>query len=234
MTCGRPCTIAGDSCIRRVPIFEALNEQEMIGLQKKIRSSHYEKGEFIFREGEASDLLFVLREGVVKISKYSGTGKEQLIRLKYPGDFFGKLPLLHDKKQYANAEVLERASVCFIQRSDLLSLLEKNPATTYRFLLAVSELLQQTDERMSMISLLEVEKRLAKTLLLYSQKEKTADNVILKLPVAKKELASMLGTTPETISRKLADLETKQMIATDRRGRIRLLDLNRLTELAEA
>jgi len=220
-----------DSCIRQVPIFEHLTEQEIILLKDVIRSRCYEKGEFIFREGERSETLYVLHHGIVKLSKCSGTGKEQIIRFLFPTDFFGQFSLLHERTHYAHAEVLAAATICLIHKSDFNELMENNPAMTHRFLLAVSDRLHQADEWMSTISLLDVEERLAKILLLFYQKEYPRD-LLLKLPIAKKELAALIGTTPETLSRKLSFLESRHVLASESRNRIRILNLDELTKFA--
>jgi len=228
---GNVSSMKEDSCVRRVPIFENLTEPEIIALQGVIQSRHFKKGEFIFREGERSETLYILHRGVAKVSKFSDTGKEQVIRFLYPGDFFGQFSLLQERTHYANAEVLEPASICLIHKTDFKNLLEKNPAMTYRFLLAISDRLYQADEWMSTISLLDVEERLAKTLLLFYQKEASSGQVFT-LPIAKKELAALLSTTPETLSRKWALLESRRILAPESRNRIRILDLEKLMEIA--
>jgi len=198
-----------------VPIFEGLTSDEEEALQAVVRSRRYGKGDFIFREGEQSEFLFVLHEGTVKISKSSDRGKEQIMRFLFPGDFFGQFALLQEKKHYANAEVLDSAVICSIHKQDFRGLLERNSTMAYRFLLAMSERLQQADEWMGTISLMEVDRRLAKLLLLFL--EKNASQPKLRLPVPKKELASLLGTTPETLSRKLSALEEMGFIRMERR-----------------
>src|SRR5690242_16639317 len=141
------------TCISRVPIFEHLTPEERCELHAVVQSRPYKKGDFIFREGERSDTLFVLSEGTVKISKVSGEGKEQIIRFLFPGDFFGQFALLQEKTHHANAEVLDSAVICSIHKPDFHRLMELNSKMAYRFLLAMSERLQQADDWMGTLSL---------------------------------------------------------------------------------
>lgn len=208
------CEHQDHSCIRKVPVFEGLTTDEMSELEASVQSKPFKKGEFIFREGERSDSLFVLNDGLVKLSKVSDEGKEQIIRFLFPGDFFGQFALLQEKMHYAHAEVLEPSVVCSIQRHDLLQALERSPRMAYRFLLAVSERLQQSDEWMGTISLMETERRLAKLLLLFFDRNKAQPEV--RLPARKKELAALIGTTPETLSRKLAVFEEQGVLSVQR------------------
>ncbi len=202
------------SCIHRVPIFEHLTSDESETVTAAIQSNHYKKGEYIFREGEKSDKLFIINEGTVKISKLSDHGKEQIIRFLFPGDFFGQFALLQEKNHYANAEVLDASIICFIHKQDFQLIMEHNPKMAYRFLLAVSERLGQADEWLGTISLMETNRRLAKLLILLYDKNNAKSNV--RLPAQKKELAALIGTTPETLSRKLALLEEQKLISVTR------------------
>lgn len=198
------------SCLHRVPIFENLTEDENKALTTVIQSKSYKKGEFIFYEGDKSETLFVLNQGIVKISKIAGSGKEQIVRFLFPGDFFGQFALLQETTHYANAEVLDSSVVCVIHKADFQYIIEQNSKMAYRFLLAISERLRQTDDWMGTISLMETEQRLAKMLVLFY--EKNSELPQFQLPVQKKELASWLGTTPETLSRKLTKFEELGLI----------------------
>ncbi len=81
------------SCVRNVPIFKGLNEDEISIIEEVINHQTFKKGEYIFQEGETSETLYVIHKGTVKISKLSDEGKEQIIRLLFPGDFFGQYAL---------------------------------------------------------------------------------------------------------------------------------------------
>ncbi len=217
------------SCIHKVPIFNRLTEQDAAPLLAAIRTHHYSKGQYIFLEGQQSDSLYILNQGLVKLSKTSDAGKEQVFRFLFPGDFLGQFSLLQEKAHYADAEALEDTTVCLIHRNDFLPLLESNSNIAYRFLIAISELLQQAEEWIGTISLLEVERRLAKLLMTFYMKNN--NNPLITLPVQKKEMAALLGTTPETLSRKLAVFEEAGAITVDRR-RVTILEPERLQAYA--
>ncbi|UOF90699.1 Crp/Fnr family transcriptional regulator [Fodinisporobacter ferrooxydans] len=218
------------SCVLRVPIFKNLDMDTIEKLHEIIQKKTYKKGDFIFREGDRSETLFVVSDGMIKISKISEKGKEHSIRFLFPGDFFGQFALLQDKTHYANAEALEDVVVCTIHKNDFKEMLAKNPQITYQFLVELTNRLRETDEWVSNISLLEVERRLAKLLLIFYERSYPS-NQILELPVAKKELAALIGTTPETVSRKLSHFESLGFIQLIGRTKIRMIDPNRLEKL---
>ncbi|MCC2684939.1 MAG: transcriptional regulator [Paenibacillaceae bacterium] len=218
------------SCIRRVPIFQNLSDEEVEILHHVTFQKKYEKNETIFRDGEQSENLYVISRGVVKIAKLTDEGKEQIYRFLFPGDFFGQFSLLQNKTHYANAEALEPAVICQIHKADFTRIIGEHPHMAYRLLIAVSERLQQADEWISTISLLDVERRLAKILLLFYRKQADSQGQV-KLPVAKKQLAAWIGTTPETISRKFTHFESLGILASDNPNKIRILDPKMLESL---
>jgi CRP-like cAMP-binding protein len=217
------------ACVRYVPIFSALNDEEMQLLQKEIRNQTFQKGDYIFQEGESATAFYVIHTGMVKMTKLSDDGKEQILRLLFPGDFFGQYALFENKLHYSYAEVLEDTTVCLIKKEDFKAILEQNPTMALKYMMALSERLQEADERVGAISLLEVEKRLAKALLSFYDKERKEE---FQLPVTKKDFASLIGTTPETLSRKLVLFQSNHLIDMSGRKGIRLLNLEELREIA--
>jgi CRP-like cAMP-binding protein len=218
------------SCVRSVPVFKELGIQEVQELSRAVVSRTFTKGEYLFREGELSEALVIVHKGAVKVSKISDEGKEQIIRVLFPGDFFGQYSLLENKRHYADAEVLEETTVCLLHKKEFKFIIERNPTMALHFMMALSELLQQADEWIGTISLLEVERRLAKVLLLFYERDNK--DGFFQLPVPKKDFASLIGATPETLSRKLVHLQSLQVIELDGRRGIHLKDLDKLQEIA--
>lgn len=223
------CHTPTGSCVRNVPIFKGLNDDEICLIQQAVVSQIFRKGAFIFQEGEPSESLYIVHKGLVKVSKFSDDGKEQIIRLLFPGDFFGQYALLEKKQHYAHAEVLEESAVCLIHKEDFRAILERNPNIAMKYMMVLSERLQAADEWIGAISLMEVERRLAKALLSFYEKEQRQQ---FDLPVSKKDFASLIGTTPETLSRKLVSLQSLNVLTLKGRKGIELLAVDKLQEIA--
>jgi CRP-like cAMP-binding protein len=231
MCCDHCCSNEA-SCITSVPVFKGMNEADLQQLQKVTRSRGFVKGEFIFREGERSETLFVVNEGLIKLTKMSPEGKEQIVRFLFPGDFFGLFSLLKNENHYMNAEAVGSSTViCYIEKKDFLKTMESNGELSYRFLLAVNDRLYEADESVGFLSLMEVEQRLARALILFHDKM-NAKNGTFTLPITKKDLASYIGTTPESVSRKLLSFMSQKLISMDGRRQIQILELNRLKQIA--
>lgn len=223
-----------DSCIRLVPIFQGLHDEEVGLLQEATNHRTFRNGDFIFREGDPAETLYIVNQGLIKINKVSEDGKEQIVRLLFPGDFFGQSALLQTDIHYANAEAIDTTVICTIHRHDFLKVLEQNHQMSLRFMQALNEKLQQADEWMTLLSLMEVERRLASVLLLFNEKANTQNmNESFKLPISKKVLASLIGTTPETISRKLVSFSTDGIISMKGQRNIQILELAKLKKIAK-
>jgi CRP/FNR family transcriptional regulator len=209
-----------------------MNAVDLKVLQQVTHSRSFQKGEFIFLEGEHSETLLVVKEGLLKLTKMSAQGKEQIVRLLFPGDFFGLFSLLRDEKHYMNAEAVEQTVICSIDKKDFLKTMEANADLSYRFLLAVNDRLYEAEESVGILGLMEVEQRLARALVLFHDKMK-AKNGTFSLPISKKDLASFIGTTPESVSRKLVSFIAQKLITMDRGRQIQILELNQLKMIAE-
>lgn len=230
MSCHQGCCPSSETCIRRVPIFDSLPDNQVALLHGLVESRRYQKGEYIFQEGEPSNALFVISEGVVKVSKLSETGKEHILRFLFSGDFDGQFALFKEGLHYSTAEALEDTVVCRIYREDLKAVLERNPQMAYHFLAAMSDRLRDADEWVGAISLLDVERRLAKTLLIFGRRH--GELAKFELPVAKKDFAALIGVAPETLSRKLTFFESQHFIALSGKKGIQILNPGALRRVA--
>ncbi|MFS0863104.1 Crp/Fnr family transcriptional regulator [Fredinandcohnia sp. 179-A 10B2 NHS] len=220
------------SYISLVPIFQGLQQDEIQDLQKVTQIKEYQKGEWIFREGESSDTLYLISEGLIKITKVAEDGKEQIVRLLFPGDFFGQSAMLQTENHYANAVAINDTLIYTIHKHDFLNTLERNHKMALRFMRALNERIYQADEWMSLLSLMEVEQRLASVLLLFNNRMQAKDGKFT-LPISKKVLASLIGTTPETISRKLVLFVSNNLIELHGQRDIHILDIEGLKKKAK-
>lgn len=209
-------------CISLVPIFNHLEDDQFEEIIKVTRSIYYKKGEIIYRAGSKSDALFIVSAGKIKIYRLSEAGKEQLIRILQVGDFTGELALFQETMHEAYAEAMEDTQVCTVKRSDLNDLLLKYPSISIKILHEFSNRLEMSEKQTARFATEKVETRLALYLLELVGHNNRKNEVIL--PMSKKDLASYLGTTPETISRKLFELEDTGLIIQKAHRKIEIVD----------
>jgi len=199
----------------------------MIEIMKMARSTSYKKGEIIYYAGEESDSLYIVGRGKIRIYRLSESGKEQLVRILSPGDFTGELALFNQSIHDSYAEAMEKTNVCTIKGSDIQKILLKYPSIALKILGEFSRRLEKSEKQTTLFATEKVERRIAIFLSEYIDNNE-GESMEVTLPMSKKDLASYLGTTPETISRKLRSLEDEGYIKQKSGRKIEILDLDGL------
>ncbi|MFH1092418.1 MAG: Crp/Fnr family transcriptional regulator [Pseudomonadota bacterium] len=215
--------------IATIPLFEGLLPQQLRELAAIVRRQTYERGQLIFAEGDEASGLYVVGQGRVKIFKLSPEGKEQILHLFGPGEPFGEAALFAGRHFPAYAEGLDQTTILFFPRRALIDLIQRNPDIALSLLAVLSLRLRVFANLIEDLSLKEVPARLAAYLLYFTRR--TGQSAELELDITKSQLASLLGTIPETLSRVLARMSRQGLIESEGR-RIKLLDKKGLEELA--
>ena len=218
------------SIISAIPLFSGLSENylkeiENIALEKKMG-----RGEIIFSEGDKGNGFYVVVEGQVKIHKVSLDGKEKILHIFGPGDPFGEVPVFTGRAFPANAEALSKTRLLFFPKNDFVELIMKNPFLALSMLGVLSMRLREFTVQIEHLALKEVPGRIASYLLYVSEEQESSNRV--ELEISKGQLASLLGTIPETLSRIFSKMSSQGLIEVDGRT-IWLLDRQGLTDLAE-
>ncbi|WP_240376000.1 Crp/Fnr family transcriptional regulator [Bacillus piscicola] len=209
------------NCIQLVPIFQNLDKEEMVRIAALSHVKDFQKGEMVFHAGDEEEFLYIVHKGKVKVTHLTDNGKEQLLRILESGDFMGELSLFAKNIHDSYAQASSAAEICVIPRRTFQDVLIKHPETAMKVLEEVSRRLSQTERLITQFSSQDTEHRVAYYLLETAEEQKTTN---LTLPMSKKDIASYLGTTQETLSRKLTDFQKQGWIEQHGHRRIRLLD----------
>lgn len=217
--------------IARIPLFNGLSRGQLAQFQGIALEKSFARGEWVFSEGDEGDGFYVILAGTVKIFKLSPDGKEHILHIYSSGQTFGEVPVFAGEHFPANAEALQTTRVLFFPRAAFVALLEKNPALSLKLLADLSLKLRQFTVQIENLSLKEIPARLATYLLYLADEQGSLDRVTLS--ISKGQLASLLGTIPETLSRIFAKLSSQQLIQVEGR-KIALLDTEGLKDLAQS
>ena len=213
-----------------VPVFRGLPAEQLKDLKAISVDKIVHRGECIFMEGDEGDGFYVLIAGRIKIFKISPEGKEQILHIFGPGEPFGEVPVFAGERFPANAEAMEESRLFFFPRKAFIGLIDRNPSLALNMLAILSKRLRRFTHLIDDLSLKEVPGRLAAYLLYLSERDRGSR--FLKLTITKGQLASLLGTIPETLSRILKKMNTQGLIETEG-PRIRILDREGLEDLVE-
>jgi CRP/FNR family transcriptional regulator, dissimilatory nitrate respiration regulator len=215
--------------IAAIALFEGLTPKQYEALASIVMDQTLKRGQMIFSEGDEGTGFFVVVFGRVKIFKLSAEGKEQILHIMGPGEPFGEVAVFSGKRFPANAQALTETRLFFFPRPAFMQLIGNDPSLASNMLAILSARLRRFAALVEDLSLKEVPGRLAAYLLSLSERRKGSAQI--ELDISKNQLAAILGTIPETLSRILARMVTQGLIkATGRR--IQILDRQQLEELA--
>ena len=192
-------------------IFQGLESTDLENLAQLCCKRTYTKGDSLFFQGERADGFLIVYSGRIKVYKLSSNGREQILHIFGEGDHFAEVPAFDGDCFPASASALEQTEVFFFPRQLFLTLLEQNPNLAINLVKSFARHLRRFSHLVDNLSLREVPGRLATYLLALSQKSNNADNI--KLDISKGQLAALLGTIPETLSRAFYKLDRDGIIA---------------------
>ncbi|MGX9726672.1 MAG: Crp/Fnr family transcriptional regulator [Candidatus Electronema sp. VV] len=196
-------------------------------LSEIAQERHFGRGESIFFEGDPANGFYVISQGQVKVFKVSLGGKEQILHIFGLGEPVGEAAVFSGQPFPANAISLVPSSALFFPRKDFANLISTSPDLALSMLAVLSRRLRQFAAQIESLSLKEVPGRLAAHLVYLAEEQCRTDQVTLDIP--KGQLASLLGTSPETLSRILHSLSAEGLIRVDGR-KIELLNYEELRE----
>ena len=191
------------------------------------------KGESLFLEGDKVSKLFIISEGMIKISKSTATGKEQIINILTVGDFLGESNILGDTKESnVSAVAVKNTELCTISREDLKNILYSNPSICLKLLSEMNKRLIEVENLSKNLSNNNPEARICCMLLEFSEKYGKVVNgkIEIDLPLNREGMANYCGIARETLSRKLTLLENENIIKAVGTKKIIINNLSLLEE----
>ncbi len=211
--------------LHRIPLFSELDEEELQSLERIVKIRHVEKKRIIVYEDEPGDSLYIVLDGMVKISSYAPDGKEIVLALLGKGSFFGEMALLDKQPRSATVTTLEDSSLGQISRGDLTPLLMEQPKITLKLLSEIVSRLRKTSRILERISSMDVPHRLYAYLVDFCYRfGRPEDKGWFQVVLPTHQLiADQLSTSRETISRAISMLKKEGILVPGgRRGQMRI------------
>ena len=222
-----------EQCIvRQFSSLKALNKEELLKLADCKTSFTLKKGEPLFEEGEVTNGIYCIKEGVCKLSKLSSNGKDQIIKFVKPGELLGQRSMLSEEPANLSAVAMEDMEVCFIPKQEVLQFFNSNNAFSMSLMKSICGDLKEADNTMVTLAQKSVKQRLAALLLHLDESFGTEKDGTLHLQLTREELAGMIGTATESCIRLLSELNKENTIELIGK-RIKIVDKNKLKRLAD-
>lgn len=218
--------------LKAVPLFWGLSDSQLQDISQLILERSYHKGRIIFMEGEPGEALFILKSGLIKLTKRLEDGREHILHFVNPGEIFAEVVLFDGGDYPATAEVQEDSVVGVLRNSDVEKLISRNPEMALGMLRIMSRRLRTAQEKVMNLALHDTARRLAFTLLKMAEEHgvKQDNGVLISLSLTNQEFANLTGSSRETINRMLNSFKRSGAIDMDRQ-QIIVLNRNKLEDL---
>ncbi|MED0679416.1 Crp/Fnr family transcriptional regulator [Aneurinibacillus thermoaerophilus] len=192
-----------------VPLFASLTEQERKEIAGLMLHKRVKKRDILFYEGKSCTAIYLLKQGTVKVYKITEDGREQIVNVLHTGDMFPHVGVFGGGVYPATAEALEDASLYFINVKELTALLTGNPSLCLRLLQVLEAKILELQRRLSDVLSRDMKEKIINTLLSLarSKGKEEAGGYSLEMELTHQDLADMVGTTRETVSRIISQLK---------------------------
>jgi CRP-like cAMP-binding protein len=218
--------------MQTLDLFQGVPTEKLRTLAERSRYRTYKAGEMFIGETDPAHAFYVIVTGQVKLYKSSPEGKEQTLYLLRPGDPFGMCTAFAIDSFPANAMALEESGILMIPGPVMETVATSEPRLLMNIIQILSDRLKESMTLIESLSLKEIPQRLASFLLHALTREGDREMNRLELTITQRELAKILGSTPEALSRAVRKMSNAGILAMDGRS-IRILDRKALEELAE-
>jgi CRP/FNR family transcriptional regulator, cyclic AMP receptor protein len=218
-----------------VPVFSTLVREDLQHIAQFAVPREFDPGEVVFREGDASDTCYVVRDGRARALRTHTDGRTLTLATFGPGDIFGELALFEDERRSATVEAIERTSAVAVLGPDMRRLMSEHAEISSRLVIALGRRLRETNERLSRQSFQTVQSRVA-VVLSQLVEQQAADHEVdgaaggdVLVTATQADLAQLAGSSRESASRFLAVLERAGVISQGR-GRLVVHDAEALKQ----
>ena len=200
--------------IAKAPLFTSLPPAAVDDLTQRIAVRRVSAHGTVVSQDEPGDAMFVIMSGRVKVVLFGENGREVTLSILRPGDGFGEMSLFDGKARSANCIAMEPTALLVLSREDLLRHIGAHPRTALNLLGEMADRLRRADESIAQLALCDVNERLVHRLISLAREEGTEapEGLMVRRRPTQQELANMIGSCRETISRAFNQLARDGMI----------------------
>jgi len=197
-----------NEALRAIPLFRDMPEKDLADIAGLLIDRKFPRDAVIYEDGSMGDYMYIISEGQVKITKMSEDGREKILEILGPGNFHGEMALLDRAPRSASAKTITPCVLLALSRADFLGLLKQNHEVTLELIRVLARRLRETDEQIKGLLFERVEGR-TRRLLARLAKEPVPgrEDRIATSPITHQQLADLVGTSRETITRVVKELK---------------------------
>lgn len=217
--------------LRKIPLLADLSEEDMQRVRTDLRIRQYNKRDVVLQKGAAGDALLFLLSGQLQVIDVTEDGRAIGLRMLAPGDFFGEIAVINGSMRSASVVALSPVLVALLPRATALHLFSHSPSVANQMLRFLAAKVQRDSEFRALLSIHNTSKRIFTFLALLKEKKEGDEEVVENLPTHQ-DIANMINTSRETVTRTLLTL-AQQGIIKKGAHRLIIVDPQALQKLAQ-
>ena len=199
-------TTVSTAVLKAVPLFTTISEEQLRMLTTMVTRRSASRNTTIMSSGDATDSLYIVLSGRLKVMMSDSEGKEVILAILGPGEFFGEMGLIDDEPRSASVVTIEPCELLSIAKRDFKRVLTENSEMAMAVMRGLVRRLREADRKIGSLALLDVYGRVARLLLDMAENVDGEKIVTKRLP--KQDIAKMIGASREMVSRVMKDLQT--------------------------
>jgi len=199
-------TTVSTAVLKAVPLFTTISEEQLRMLTTMVTRRSASRNTTIMSSGDATDSLYIVLSGRLKVMMSDSEGKEVILAILGPGEFFGEMGLIDDEPRSASVVTIEPCELLSIAKRDFKRVLTENSDMAMAVMRGLVRRLREADRKIGSLALLDVYGRVARLLLDMAENVNGEKIVTKRLP--KQDIAKMIGASREMVSRVMKDLQT--------------------------
>jgi CRP/FNR family cyclic AMP-dependent transcriptional regulator len=199
-------TTVSTAVLKAVPLFASFPEDQLRMLTTMVTRRSASRSTTIMAGGDATDSLYIVLSGRLKVMMSDSDGKEVILSILGPGEFFGEMGLIDDEPRSASVVTIEPCELLAIAKRDFKKCLIENNEMAMAVMRGLVKRLREADRKIGSLALLDVYGRVARLLLDMAENVNGEKVVTKRLP--KQDIAKMIGASREMVSRVMKDLQT--------------------------
>ncbi len=215
--------------LKKSDLFERLTPEQIERLESRCKARTLKRGEMIYLPNDISDSVILVSSGRVKVYHITSDGKQALLALVDPGEMFGELAILDASKREEYAEAMESTTLILIPGKEIQKLMDEHPSVSVGVTKLMGFRMRRIERRLKSILFRSNRERLIHLLLELAEKygRPTVEGVLLSIKLSHQDLASIIGSTRETVTVVLGELQDEKNIIIEKR-RITLPNMEQL------
>ena len=201
--------------LRAIPLFCRVSEGDLEELATHLIERRFPKNATVVEEGLPGDYMYVIRSGRAKVTKASEDGREKIMNFLETGAFFGDMALLGDETRSASVKTLEDSTLLALSRRDFIDLLRQSPDLALSVIEELANRLRETNEQARSLSFQGVEERTRNLFERIARPEESGSGRLLTPVLTHQQIADMVGTSRETVTRSIKQLKESGWLAQE-------------------